>query len=253
MPFSSLSPLAQRLVGFATLVPIIALIWFDAKIASLVVWLAFIIMGIEFSRLVDLSRSITFLMVVMFAFVGMPLWFMVINAQIMLMVIAGVMIVLMWQKSFPIAAFVGLTMLCGVSAQVIINSQNGQNMLLAVCSVVAACDIAAYFVGRRIGGPKLAPLISPNKTISGAVAGVVSAGILYFVFAGMFGLTPIVAFGFGCIIGCLAQIGDLLESRLKRQMGVKDSGRLIPGHGGLLDRFDGYLITLPTVALVFFT
>jgi hypothetical protein len=126
MLFSSLSPLAQRLVGFATLVPIIALIWFDAKIASLVVWLAFILMGIEFSRLVDLTRPITFLMVVLFAFVGMPLWFMVIDAQIMLVVIAGAMIVLMWQKSFPIAAFVGLTMLCGVSAQVIINSQNGQ-------------------------------------------------------------------------------------------------------------------------------
>ena len=253
MQFSSLSPLAQRLVGFATLLPVIALVWFDASIASLVVWLAFILMGSELGRLVELPRSFVFLMVILFAFVGMPLWFMVIGAEIILAVIVGAMIMVMWQTSFPIAAFVGLVMLCGVSAQVIISSPNGQNMLLAVCAVVAACDIAAYFVGRSIGGPKLAPSISPNKTISGAVAGVTAAGILYIVIAFMFGLSSIVAFGFGCIIGCLAQIGDLLESRLKRQMGVKDSGRLIPGHGGLLDRFDGYLLTMPTVALVFYS
>ncbi|WP_438996906.1 phosphatidate cytidylyltransferase [Candidatus Puniceispirillum sp.] len=253
MPFSSLSPLAQRLVGFATLVPIIALVWFDAKIASLIVWFAFILMGLEFSRLVDLAKPFTFIVVVLFAFVGMPLWLMVIDLRLILAVITAMMILLMWQKSFPLAVFVGLTTLCGVSAQVIINSQNGQYMLLAVCAVVAACDIAAFFVGRRVGGPKLAPSISPNKTVSGAIAGVVAAGILYFIFAGMYGLTPVIAFGFGCIIGCLAQLGDLFESSVKRQMGVKDSGRLIPGHGGLLDRFDGYLLTLPIVALVFFT
>ncbi|MBT6565452.1 MAG: phosphatidate cytidylyltransferase [Candidatus Puniceispirillum sp.] len=253
MTFSSLSPLAQRLVGFATLIPIIALVWFDAQIASLVVWLAFILMGFEFSKLVDLTKPLIFLVIILFAFVGMPFWFMAIHPHITLAVIVATMILLMWQKSFPIAAFVGLTMLCGVSAQVIIDSQNGQIMLLAICAVVAACDIAAYFAGRRFGGPKLAPSISPNKTMSGAIAGLVAAAILCFLFADMFGLTPVVAFGFGCIIGCLAQIGDLLESRLKRHMGVKDSGRLIPGHGGLLDRFDGYLLTLPTIALVFFT
>ncbi len=252
MSFTSLSPLAQRLVGFATLLPIIALIWFDAKIASLVVWLAFILMALEFGKLVDLAKPVTFLMLILFAFVGMPSWLMVINDSLMLAMITAIMILLIWQKSFPIAAYSGLIILCGISAQAIINNQNGQNMLLAVCTVVAACDIAAYFVGRRLGGPKLAPSISPNKTISGAVAGVMAAGIFYFIFASMFGLSPFIAFGFGCIIGCLAQCGDLLESKLKREMGVKDSGRLIPGHGGLLDRFDGYLLTLPTVALVFF-
>ena len=121
MPFSSLSPLAQRLVGFATLLPVIALVWFDAGIASLVVWLAFILMGSELGRLVELPRSFVFLMVILFAFVGMPLWFMVIGAEIILAVIVGAMIMVMWQTSFPIAAFVGLVMLCGVSAQVIIS------------------------------------------------------------------------------------------------------------------------------------
>lgn len=252
MTFSSLSPLAQRLVGFATLVPIIALVWFDAKVASIVVWCALILMGFELSRLVDLARPFAFILVAVFAFVGMPFWLMIIDARIMLAVIAGVMMLLMWQKSFPIAVFAALAILCGISAQTIINSHNGQYMLLAVCAVVAACDIAAYFVGRRVGGMKLAPSISPNKTVSGACGGIVAAGILFYIFAGMFGLTPIIAFGFGCIIGCLAQIGDLFESSLKRQMGVKDSGQIIPGHGGLLDRFDGYLLTLPTVTLVIF-
>ena len=252
MPLSSLSPLAQRLVGFATLIPVIALVWFDAKMASLIVWLAFILMGFEFSKLVALATPVTVLLIILFAFVGMPLWLMAIDTRLILAVTTGVMMLLMWQKSFPVAVFVGLVILCGVSAQLIVNSYNGQIMLLAVCAVVAACDIAAYFVGRGVGGPKLAPSISPNKTISGAVGGIAAAGTLYLILAEMFALSPAIAFVFGCIIGCLAQLGDLFESSLKRKMGVKDSGQLIPGHGGVLDRFDGYLLTLPTVALVFF-
>ena len=167
MPLSSLSPLAQRLVGFATLIPVIALVWLDAKIASLIVWLAIILMGFEFSKLVALATPVTVLLIILFAFVGMPLWIMAIDIRIILAVTAGVMMLLMRQKTFPVAVFVGLVILCGVSAQLIVSSHNGQIMLLAVCAVVAACDIAAYFVGRGVGGPKLAPSISPNKTISG--------------------------------------------------------------------------------------
>ena len=105
------------------------------------------------------------------------------------------------------------------------------------------------FCGRRVGGAKLAPLVSPNKTRSGAVGGVLGA-----ILASLL-VMPFLPFSWGelvvgsAIIAVLAQTGDLFESALKRNLGVKDSGTLIPGHGGFLDRFDGYLLTLPVMCL----
>ncbi|UHD44356.1 phosphatidate cytidylyltransferase [Aureimonas altamirensis] len=112
---------------------------------------------------------------------------------------------------------------------------------LVIC-VVWSTDIAAYFSGRTFGGPKLMPLVSPKKTISGAVGGLVAgvlAGWLY---------THLVSgdVGFGilllsAVLSAVGQAGDLYESWVKRRFGVKDSGRLIPGHGGLMDRIDALI------------
>ncbi len=129
--------------------------------------------------------------------------------------------------------------------------------------IVFVTDTAAFIFGRLIGGPKLAPSISPNKTWSGAVMGVLTSVIavaaafhwitpLYSVIDGKIILDWEIIFGLAGMIATLSvltQIGDLLESKLKRRFGVKDTGNIIPGHGGLLDRTDGWVLTLPVFLL----
>lgn len=112
--------------------------------------------------------------------------------------------------------------------------------MLFIFAVVWATDILAYFVGRAIGGPKLAPPISPGKTWSGAIGGAVSAvaagTLVHAAFFPLNGLwIPVIAL----VLSVCSQIGDLFESFIKRRFGVKDSSRLIPGHGGVMDRVDG--------------
>lgn len=106
--------------------------------------------------------------------------------------------------------------------------------------VTWSTDIFAYFAGRSIGGPKLAPRISPNKTWAGLIGGMAGAAAVGAAAAFAFDL-PAPFLWTGAAMGLLAQLGDLYESRLKRRFGVKDSGTLIPGHGGILDRVDGLL------------
>lgn len=115
---------------------------------------------------------------------------------------------------------------------------HGFGLALWTLAIVWATDIFAYFSGRYFGGAKLAPAISPSKTWSGLAGGVVGAGIIGPVIASLMDL-PLICYVFGAPLGCLAQGGDLFESWLKRKAGVKDSGNLIPGHGGVLDRLDG--------------
>jgi phosphatidate cytidylyltransferase len=127
---------------------------------------------------------------------------------------------------------------------------SGRETVLWVVAVVWATDIGAYFLGKLAGGIKLAPRISPGKTWSGLIGGmcwaaVASAGMgLVFEQGATFGLAAI-----GVVLAIVAQMGDLLESAAKRDAGVKDSGHLIPGHGGVLDRIDGLVAVLVVVAL----
>jgi phosphatidate cytidylyltransferase len=120
-------------------------------------------------------------------------------------------------------------------------------MALLVLSWV--CDSCAYFVGGAIGKIRLAPTISPNKSVEGALAGLVGAAIVGPLLGVPFGLSPLVMAGYGVAIALATIVGDLVESLLKRQTGVKDSGILIPGHGGLLDRMDSLLYCAPVAVL----
>ncbi len=108
----------------------------------------------------------------------------------------------------------------------------GLGLVLLLMLAVWASDTGAYAAGRLLGGPKLAPSVSPSKTWSGAVGGLVAASLVGLCFA-----RPLL----GAALAAAAQAGDLFESAAKRRFGVKDSGRLIPGHGGLLDRLDGLM------------
>lgn len=131
--------------------------------------------------------------------------------------------------------------LSGISLTALRGSGDGGLIgILFIFAIVWGTDILAYFVGRAIGGPKLAPPISPGKTWSGAIGGTVAGtifGCLVVVAAG-FDLSPIHAV-IAAAISIFSQIGDLFESFIKRKFGVKDSGHLIPGHGGVMDRVDG--------------
>ena len=126
----------------------------------------------------------------------------------------------------------------------------GFDLLIWVFLVVWATDIGAYFVGRAIGGPKLAPSVSPNKTVAGLIGGVIGAALLAGAWVYYVGLPPILL-SLAVLFGAAAQIGDLFESGLKRRAGVKDSGTWLPGHGGLLDRLDGLVpVSILTAGLL---
>ncbi len=127
---------------------------------------------------------------------------------------------------------------------------DGLHLMLWLVVVVVCTDVFAYLVGRTVGGPKLAPRISPGKTRSGLLGGIVAAGIAGALLAGLTGWGPVSAGLCGGVLALVAQGGDLFESALKRRAGVKDSGSLIPGHGGVLDRLDGFLFAAPVFALL---
>ncbi|WP_244544199.1 MULTISPECIES: phosphatidate cytidylyltransferase [unclassified Beijerinckia] len=130
----------------------------------------------------------------------------------------------------------------------------GLTSILWVFAVVWGTDVMAYFGGRLIGGPKLWPRISPGKTWSGLICGVVcGAGlgvcvVQYWRTAGEINLLPV--FLVGIAAGLAAQGGDLFESGMKRHFGVKDSSHLIPGHGGAMDRLDGFIVAVTLAAII---
>ncbi len=128
---------------------------------------------------------------------------------------------------------------------------SGALVIFWLLMVVWATDIFALLVGRQYGGAKLMPSISPNKTRSGLIGGVLGGAVI----SSFFALVPVMPgfftlFVWGTLTALIAQGGDLLESYFKRRFGVKDSGALIPGHGGLLDRVDGLMIAAPVIMIV---
>ena len=133
-------------------------------------------------------------------------------------------------------------------------------MLVALLPVVLtwASDTGAYFTGRTLGGPKLVPSISPGKTISGAIGGVVFTVIAAYILVhwllrpyAQLAFSPLGLVTFAVVISVVAQLGDLVESLLKRSAGVKDSGTLLRGHGGVLDRLDSLFFVLPVAFVLY--
>jgi phosphatidate cytidylyltransferase len=126
----------------------------------------------------------------------------------------------------------------------------GFSALMLILLVVWATDSAGYFAGRGFGGPKLWPRVSPKKTWAGAVGGFAAS---LFVAAGFaaFGLArPGPALLLAAVLSVASQLGDLFESAVKRRFGVKDSSHIIPGHGGLLDRLDGFVAAVVLAAVL---
>lgn len=146
---------------------------------------------------------------------------------------------------------------CAVAALLWLRADQavGRANVLFVLLIVWASDIGAYLVGRLVGGPRMAPAISPGKTWSGAAGGLLAAAGIGLLVGDLLAQAPpqapgLATLGVAGVLGIAAQAGDLLESAIKRHFGVKDSGHLIPGHGGVFDRLDGVLAAAPAAALL---
>ena len=126
---------------------------------------------------------------------------------------------------------------------------DGRQWIFMTLIVIMICDTFAYFVGRKIGKRKLYPVVSPNKSVEGGLGGLVGSvvAILFVKFTFLPILGFIDAVLIGLLLGVMGQLGDLFESLLKRACQVKDSGNIIPGHGGMLDRLDSLLFAFPVV------
>lgn len=155
---------------------------------------------------------------------------------------------------------IGAILYLGLAAAMLLflrNRGDGLVSVLAVVLMVIATDIGAYFTGRAIGGPKIAPRISPSKTWAGLWGGMVASAVVLALLTLWLGPGDVpgrvlVAYAaVGALVAIVAQAGDFFESWMKRRAGVKDSGRLIPGHGGLFDRVDGLLAVSFVLSVLF--
>ena len=145
-------------------------------------------------------------------------------------------------------------MLAAICLGLLLTKEDGHLILICLAAVVSAGDIGAYVFGRLLGGPRLAPSISPSKTWTGAAGGLFCSLLVVLILSLVLGasLSEPAGWGFAVLVCIFAQTGDLFESRVKRRLGIKDSGSFVPGHGGALDRFDGYLSVLPLIIAVDF-
>ena len=152
-----------------------------------------------------------------------------------------------WLRSLLLGGWLGCGLLaCYALHQLVpVDSPGYGNALVLALVPLWVGDSAAYFIGKSVGRRPLAPNISPNKTVEGSVANLIGCLIAAFAIGHYFNLPWSVPLAFGLSTGLFGQVGDLLQSKLKRDAGVKDSGSLLPGHGGVLDRLDSLLYSAP--------
>ncbi len=186
------------------------------------------------------------------------------------LLIAGVLLAMGWIEAASLMLALGLVVVAVLASQrrawsgagflyagaaqmssvlVRVDQAEGFVALILILLVVWITDIGGYFVGRGIGGPKLWPRVSPNKTWAGAIGGFVASLMVAGIFAGI-GVGKVWPMLFlGAALSVASQLGDLFESAVKRNFGVKDSSHIIPGHGGLMDRLDGLVAAIVLAAI----
>ena len=253
-----MSGTTRRLVGALLFLPIIALVAVSQPASQWLVMVLAALMVLEFSSMLALPMALRAALLIDFVVFALPApIFAAIEAtagmplNLLILALAALAVGLIWAvtRDGLASIFFALLITCILATRELLGVENGNLVLLALAAAVVSCDTTAYFIGRRIGGAKLAPTISPNKTRAGAISGTIGAVVVSLLISSTSWLSPVAAVAGGICLAVLAQVGDLVESALKRRVGVKDSSSLIPGHGGFLDRFDGYLLTLPAVYL----
>lgn len=255
--------LKQRLITAAILIPITLLFLFYATPIVFLVVTALIILAAswEWASLMQLRHPATKSCYLLFmVLIMLSLMFVPINNIIMLGVSWWILALFLvvayprassaWSKSVVVRGLMGFLVLlpCWVAINMIFKSYNGAQVLLYLLVLIWGADSTAYFVGKKWGKTKLIPKVSPGKSVQGLVGAVIFA-FLYSACAGYLGGAPlsmIFAFAAFCVLTVLFSIlGDLFESMLKRSADLKDSGSLLPGHGGLLDRIDSLTAAAP--------
>lgn len=259
------SALRLRIVSALALAPLpVAAIWSGGTWLALLTASAGALMGWEWARLCRGSRLQNFASRVLeLTIVGVVIAAVAISAVgasrlavIAAVLGAGLVFALARQRPGGEPAWTALgtlwvTLPCIAFLWLAHDRAGGRVLLLWLLAVVWATDVGAYAIGRSIGGPRLAPRWSPRKTWAGFAGGMASAALAGGITALALRLSPVLPLVLvSAGLAIIAQFGDLAESLAKRRFGVKDSSRLIPGHGGLLDRLDGLLAVIPAVALM---
>jgi phosphatidate cytidylyltransferase len=243
--------LLLRIVSAVVLAPpVLAAVWFGPPWLDLLVLLAVAGMGWEWGRLASRGRfAIVGALVLLTGVLSVAV--LVLDARPagapVLVAVAGALVVLATaaatRQAEPGWASIGTLWLTlgGVGFLWLARGSKGPDTALWLLAVVWATDIGAYVAGRAVGGPRLAPRISPHKTWAGLIGGTTSAAAAGLVAARLADAPSLLLLGTSMVLAVIAQLGDLAESLAKRHFGVKDSSGLIPGHGGLLDRLDGLI------------
>jgi len=258
---TDMSPLGTRIVVGVLLIAVaLAAVWTGGIAFTALVTLAVLLMFAEWSVMHGISRGLRLIgLAVLAGSCALAVYGPALQSVIALAAGAGLLGLfargLDRKRAFWIASGMLYCGLPGVSLLWLRGLPTGLVVTVAVLTIVWATDIVAFFAGRLIGGPKLAPSISPNKTWAGAVGGVVGA-IAIAMLAGIVlqwryvSAAPAAVVALAGGLAMLAVLGDLFESWLKRRAGVKDSGTLLPGHGGVLDRLDGLVPVAVTAAMI---
>ena len=233
-----------------------------------------LIAGWEWSRLVKIRSVVArigYLLLIVMTLCAASLWlglpdaFDPQRAQQLLLVAVGVWaFIFLWIQGYPSSAILwsarpilgllGLILLVftWIAIVTILNYQSGQWLLLLAIVIIVLADVGGFFAGKYFGKHKLAPIISPGKTWEGFVGGLLLEGVL--VGSLVWYLSDhVTVLGLSLLVipvALYSVLGDLFESMIKRHSGVKDSGRLLPGHGGVLDRIDGVMAALPMFGLI---
>ena len=152
-------------------------------------------------------------------------------------------------RSAAMAGFLVLVPAAVALGRLVTLTPNGQTLLLFLLVLIAAADVGAYFGGRRFGQRKLAPRVSPGKTVEGLAAGFAAAGLAAVAGARLLGFPVLPWLAVCLLVALVSVVGDLAESMFKRRAGLKDSGKLLPGHGGVLDRLDSLSAASPVFLL----
>ena len=249
-----MTDLIQRVKGALYFVPLIIGTLLDQPYLNLVVGILQAFMCFELAKILAPASAKMRVYAVVFFVTALIPYLSVYNAISYGTVGALILLItiyLGWMHDSFRALFAGFVLLCLVSLSALSLYDNAVVIVVSLALIITACDVTAYFIGRLIGGPKLAPVISPGKTISGAIGGLLGAALIGAALVPYLAISLQDALGAAIIIGIFAQAGDLYESAFKRRVGIKDSSQLIPGHGGFLDRFDGYIFVAPLMLILF--
>ena len=239
------------------------LVWLPPDVAVALIAVAIFAGGYEwagFARLHSVPARLAYAAAILLALTGAemlasdPGWLrLILRIAALWWLVAFVWLALRAQAGGPIAAaIVGFLVLvpAGIGlSHLVLLQPHGQLLLLFLIVLIAAADVGAYFGGRRFGRRKLAPHVSPGKTWEGFAAGMLAAATVAAVCSFLFQM-PFWPWLFLCeLVALVSVVGDLTESMFKRHVGLKDSGKLLPGHGGILDRIDSLTAAAPTFLL----